>query len=182
MRLTQFSNFAIRVLMYAGLRQPRLSTVPEMAAAYGVSYDHLRKAAAVLCRLGYLEGVRGRSGGFRLARPPEQIRIGEVVRGTEGDVILVECFDPVENTCPIVAACQLRVALKEAVAAFFEALDRYTLADLIRRPEQLAPLLGLEGNGAGGEEQHAMPSRRSADAVARPFLSCGGLAVRPLRR
>jgi Rrf2 family nitric oxide-sensitive transcriptional repressor len=141
--LTQFSNFAIRVLMYAGLNDERLSTLPEMARAYGVSYDHLKKAAAELCRLGYLETVRGRTGGFRLAQLPGDIRIGEVVRQTEGETVLVECFDPSTSTCPLIAPCRLRVALHEALAAFFDVLNRYTLADLIREPAGLAPLLGL---------------------------------------
>ncbi len=144
--MTQFSNFAIRVLMYTALRGDRPSAVPEMARAYGVSYNHLKKAAAELCRLGYLETVRGRTGGFRLAKDPNAIRIGAVIRQTEGDIVLVECFDPSTNTCPLVATCQLRVALEEALAAFFAVLDGYTLADLIRCPDQLSPLLGLEPN------------------------------------
>jgi Rrf2 family nitric oxide-sensitive transcriptional repressor len=160
-RLTQFSNFAIRVLMYAGLNGYSPSAVPEMARAYGISYDHLKKAAAELCRLGYLETVRGRSGGFRLAKPPAEIPIGEVIRRTEGDVILVECFNPNTNTCPVVAACQLRVALQEALAAFFSVLDRYTLADLIRSGEAFSAVLGLEGYGSAGHEPSmAVPPRR----------------------
>lgn len=144
MRLTQFSNFAIRVLMYAGINGRRPSAVPEMARAFGVSYDHLKKAAAELCRLGYLETIRGRSGGYRLAKQCEEICIGEVIRQTEGDVILVECFDPATNTCPLITACRLRLALQEALTAFFAVLDRYTLADLIDDPQRLSPLLGLE--------------------------------------
>ncbi|MEZ5788503.1 MAG: Rrf2 family transcriptional regulator [Xanthobacteraceae bacterium] len=143
-RMTQFSNFAIRVLMYAGLNRDRPSAVPEMARAYNASYDHLKKVAAELCRLGYLETVRGRTGGFRLAKQPDEIGIGEVIRRTEGAVTLVECFDEKANTCPLPGVCALRTALQEALAAFFAALDRYTLADLIGRPEQLSPLLGLE--------------------------------------
>jgi Rrf2 family nitric oxide-sensitive transcriptional repressor len=142
--MTQFSNFAIRVLMYTALRNDRPSAVPEMARAYGVSYDHLKKAAAELCRLGYLDAVRGRAGGFRLARSPHEIVIGEVIRRTEGEVILVECFDPTTNTCALTDACRLRVALQEALAAFFAVLDRYTLADLVGRPDRLSPLLGLD--------------------------------------
>ena len=143
LRLTQFSNYAIRVLMYAALKRNAPSAVPEIARAYGASYDHLKKVAAELCRRGYLEPVRGRNGGFRLAKDPGEIRIGEVIRQTEGETALVECFDPATNTCPLLTACRLRVALQEALAAFFDALDRYTLADLIGAPEQLAPLLGL---------------------------------------
>ena len=143
LRLTQFSNYAIRVLMYAALKRNAPSAVPEIARAYGASYDHLKKVAAELCRRGYLEPVRGRNGGFRLAKDPGEIRIGEVIRQTEGETALVECFDPATNTCPLLVACRLRVALQEALAAFFDVLDRYTLADLIQAPEQLAPLLGL---------------------------------------
>ena len=144
MRLTQFSNFAIRLLMYAALKGNAPSAVPEIAKAYGISYDHLKKAAGELCRRGYLEAVRGRNGGVRLAKDAGEIRIGEVIRQTEGDTVLVECFDPATNTCPLLTACQLRVALQEALAAFFTVLDRYTLADLVRAPEQLTPLLGLD--------------------------------------
>ena len=144
MRLTQFSNFAVRLLMYAALKGKAPSAVPEIARAYGISYDHLKKAAAELCRRGYLETVRGRNGGVRLAKHPGEIRIGDVIRQTEGDTVLVECFNPATNTCPLLTACQLRVALQEALAAFFTVLDRYTLADLIRAPEQLTPLLGLD--------------------------------------
>lgn len=144
LRMTQFSNFAIRILMYTALKEPRLSTVPEMAKAYGVSYDHLKKAAAELCRLGYLETVRGRTGGYRLAKHPHAICIGTVIRQLESEMTLVECFDPATNRCPIVVPCRLRMALQEALAAFFAVLDRYTLADLIRDPQELQPLLGLD--------------------------------------
>jgi Rrf2 family nitric oxide-sensitive transcriptional repressor len=143
-RLTQFSNLAIRVLMYAGLNGRRRSTVPEMADAYRVSYNHLKKVTADLCRFGYLETVRGRSGGLRLRLDPAEIGIGEVIRRTEGDLRLVECFDPASNTCPLPPACRLRLALQEALAAFLAVLDRYTLADLISEPERLAPLVGLD--------------------------------------
>jgi Rrf2 family protein len=158
LRLTQFSNFAIRVLMYAGLAEPRLCTVPEMARAYGVSYDHLKKAAGELCRLGYLETLRGRSGGFRLAQRPEDICIGTVIRQTEGGAPLVECFDEGTSTCPLIPACQLRRALQEAHAAFFAVLDRYTLADLIRAPDALTPLLGLPSTVSAGAQEERTPA------------------------
>lgn len=143
MRLTQFSNFSIRLLMYAALKGSTPSAVPEVARAYGVSYDHLKKAASELCRHGYLETVRGRNGGVRLAKSPSEIRIGDVIRRTEGGAGLVECFDPETNTCPLLATCELRVALHEALAAFFAVLDRYTLADLVHAPDRLMPPLGL---------------------------------------
>lgn len=154
-RLTQFSNFAIRVLMYAGLKGQRPSAVPEMAQAYGVSYDHLKKAAQELCRLGYLETVRGRTGGYRLARAAEEIIIGEVIRRTERELVLVECFDAESNTCPLPVACRLRVALHEALAAFFAVLDRFTLADLIASPGELAQLLRLDAGATAASAPSA---------------------------
>ena len=154
MRLTQFSNIAIRVLMYAALRGSTPSPVPDMARAYGASYDHMKKAAAELARLGYLQTVRGRAGGVLLAKPPDEIGIGEVIRQTEGQIVLVECFDLTTNTCPLVDVCQLRVALADALAAFFAVLDRYTLADLLRHPGQVSSLLGVN-------DEEAEPLRRS---------------------
>lgn len=144
MRLTQFSNFAVRVLMAAGLHDDGPVSLPGMARAYGISYNHLKKAAAELCRLGYLEAVRGREGGVLLAKRPEEINIGAVIRATEGDVVLVECFDPATNTCPLRPACELKRALERATAAFFAVLDGYTLADLLQAPQALRPLLGLD--------------------------------------
>jgi Rrf2 family nitric oxide-sensitive transcriptional repressor len=155
--MTQFSNFAIRVLMYAALNGDDPAAVPEIAKAYGASFNHMKKAAAKLCRLGYMRSVRGRVGGVMLARRPEEIGIGEVIRATEGNLALVECFDPSTNTCPLEPACVLRRALYEAVDAFFATLDRYTLADLVRHPEQLSPLLHLGGNGTSITNTHCPP-------------------------
>jgi len=146
--MTQFSNFAVRVLMYAALHGETPSSVPDIARAYGTSYDHMKKAAAELCRLGYLKSVRGRIGGVTLARPPDEIRIGYVIRAMEGSITLVECFNPATNTCPLEPVCVLNRALHEAVYAFFAVLDRYTLADLLEPAPQLAPLLGLVEDGA----------------------------------
>jgi len=150
--MTQFSNFAVRVLMYAALHGEAPSSVPDIARAYGASYDHMKKAAAELCRLGYLNSIRGRIGGVTLARRPEEICIGDVVRATEGRVTLVECFDRARNTCPLEPACVLNRALHEAVDAFFAVLDRYTLADLLEPAPQLAPLLGLVDGGVPRRE------------------------------
>ena len=107
LRLTQFSNFAIRALMYAALNGSTPSAVPEIARAYGVSYDHLKKVAAELCRLGYLETVRGRNGGFRLAKDPREIRIGDVIRQTEreGDWSSASIRRPTRARCCQHASC-----------------------------------------------------------------------------
>jgi Rrf2 family nitric oxide-sensitive transcriptional repressor len=145
MRLTQFSNFAVRILMYAGLKGNGPSSIPEVAKAYGISHDHLKKAAAELCHLSVLEAVRGRSGGVRLTRHPDTISIGTVVRATEGSSSLVECFDPETNTCPLISHCRFRLALQEAQKAFFAVLDRHTLGDLIEDETALCGLIGLTG-------------------------------------
>ena len=145
MRLTQFSNFAVRILMYAGLKGPSPRPIPEIARAYGISHDHLKKAAAELSRLGYLAAVRGRSGGVSLAIAPEAISIGEVVRKTEGTTTLIECFDPATNGCPLHADCRFRTALQQAQEAFFAVLDRHMLSDLIKDRERLVACIDIEG-------------------------------------
>ncbi|MBN8956925.1 MAG: Rrf2 family transcriptional regulator [Rhizobiales bacterium] len=134
MRLTDFSDFSLRILMYAAARGDRLITIEETAAVYGISRAHLMKVANQLTRAGYLKAVRGRSGGLMLAKRPEKIRLGSVLRDTEPDFALVECFAS-DNKCLISPRCRLRGALNEALSAFTSTLDRYTLADLMLRPE-----------------------------------------------
>jgi Rrf2 family nitric oxide-sensitive transcriptional repressor len=133
MRLTNFSDYALRVLMYAAARGDRLITIDETASVYRISRAHLMKVVNQLTRAGFLKAVRGRSGGLMLARPPADIRLGDVVRATEPDFALVECFAS-GNQCLITPRCRLRGVLNEALAAFMEALDRYTLTDLILNP------------------------------------------------
>ena len=130
MRLTTFSDYALRVLMYAAAAGERLITIEETAKTYDVSRAHLMKVVNILTRTGYLKGVRGRSGGFTLAKPPEAINLGAVVRATEPDFALVECF-ATGNRCAITNYCQLPNVLNEALNAFVSTLDRYTLADLM---------------------------------------------------
>lgn len=134
MRLTNFSDYALRLLMYAAAQKDRLVTIEETAEVYGISRTHLMKIANMLTRAGYLKAVRGRSGGLALAKKPEKIRLGDVVRTTEPDFALVECFAS-GNQCVITARCRVRGVLDEALAAFLETLDRYTLADLMLRPK-----------------------------------------------
>lgn len=133
MRLTNFSDYALRVLMYAAARDDRLITIDETAKVYGISRAHLMKVVNQLTRAGFLKAVRGRSGGLSLARRPDKIRLGHVLRATEPDFALVECFAS-DNQCVITPRCRLRGALKEALGAFLVALDRYTLADLVLNP------------------------------------------------
>jgi Rrf2 family nitric oxide-sensitive transcriptional repressor len=134
MRLTNFSDYALRVLLYAAARSDRLITIEETADVYGISRTHLMKVANQLTRAGFLTATRGRSGGLALAKGADKIRLGDVVRATEPDFALVECFGP-DNHCLITPRCRLKGALKEALSAFVATLDRYTLADLVLNPK-----------------------------------------------
>jgi Rrf2 family nitric oxide-sensitive transcriptional repressor len=139
MRLTAYTDFSLRVLTYLGLRRDRLATVHEIAAAYGVSRNHLMKVVHELGRAGFVETVRGRSGGIRLARAPGAIRIGDVVRRMEDDFQVVACFAGNDGGgCVIAPDCRLAGALDEALHAFLGVLDGYTLADLLAAPDRLA--------------------------------------------
>lgn len=133
MRLTNFSDYALRVLMYAAVRDGALVTIEETADRYGISRTHLMKVANLLTRSGYLTAVRGRTGGLRLGKSPDKIGLGDVVRATEPDFDLVECF-AAGGRCRITPNCRLRGVLGEALAAFVSTLDRYTLADLVLSP------------------------------------------------
>lgn len=133
MRLTTFSDYALRVLMYAASAGDRLITIEETAKTYDISRAHLMKVVNVLTRQGYIRGVRGRSGGFTLARKPEDIILGEVLRTTEPDFALTECFAN-GSQCVITKKCRLPVVLNAALSAFFQTLDHYTLADIALGP------------------------------------------------
>jgi Rrf2 family nitric oxide-sensitive transcriptional repressor len=130
MRLSLFSDYSLRVLMFAALKGETFS-LSEAAEAYDISRHHLVKVVNFLAKLGYLETRRGRGGGIVLGMPPEDIRIGMVVRRTEDTPFIVECFDKKHNTCAINGSCRLKGALAQAVNAFYEALDRHTLRDLV---------------------------------------------------
>ncbi len=141
MRLTRHTDNALRSLIYIGLHDDGPSRITDIARRMGMSEDHAAKVIARLAELGFVETTRGRAGGVRLARPAEAINIGAVVRATEDNLNLVECFDPETNQCPIAPACALAPALDEALSAFFAVLDRYTLGDLLARPRALQRLL-----------------------------------------
>jgi Rrf2 family nitric oxide-sensitive transcriptional repressor len=143
MKLTTFSDYTLRVLIYLALRDDRLSTIGEIADAYGISRNHLMKVVHYLATGGYLQTVRGKGGGVRLALPPQEISIGALVRETESNTVLVECFDPDHSECTIEPACALRGMLRQALEAFFSVLDGYTLADILRNRSRLASLLEL---------------------------------------
>lgn len=143
MRLTVYTDFSLRVLMYLALNPGRLPTIGEIAASYRISRNHLMKVVHELGLAGYAETVRGKNGGLRLARPPQEIVLGEVVRRTEPDMALVPCFEGGRAACIITPACTLRRALHEARAAFLKVLDSYTLADLLENRSELAALLSV---------------------------------------
>lgn len=139
MQLTLFSDLALRVLMFTQAAGERRVTIDEMANAYSISRTHLTKVVNALTRAGYLTAVRGRSGGLQLARPADQIVLGDVVRTTEPDFALVECFST-GNQCVITKCCKLQVVLDEALQAFLNVLDRTTLASIALRPRDFRRL------------------------------------------
>ena len=160
MRLTVYTDFSLRVLMFLALKGDGLATIAEIANAYGISKNHLMKVAYQLGLAGYVETVRGKGGGLRLARRPQDIVIGEVVRRTEPDMELVPCFAPNDASCTIFPSCALRGALSGARDAFFAALDRHTLADLVRPRTPLRKLLSFDSNGKAAA-QISRPARRA---------------------
>lgn len=141
MRLTVFTDNALRCLMMLGWEPTRPHTVEHIARSMNMSYEHLVKIVHRLAELGYVETVRGRHGGVRLARAASDIRIGELVRATEESLALVECFTPETNACPVAPACRLAGMLDSALDAFFAVLDAQTLADVLEPREQLVALL-----------------------------------------
>lgn len=150
MRLTAFSDYALRVLLYAAMADDRLITIEETAKVYGVSRAHLMKVVNVLTRAGYIRGVRGRFGGFTLAKRPQDINLGEVMRATEPDFALTECFTA-DSQCLITNSCRLPRVLGEALGAFIGTLDRYTLADVMLTRRDFAPSPGPTGRRAAVE-------------------------------
>ena len=145
MKLTAYSNYALRSLQLAALKAPDLIRVDDVVKVHGLARPHIVKIVHELGRAGYLETQRGRGGGFKLARAPEDIIVGDVVRLTEGPLDLVECFNPEVNTCPLIGICKLSRALHKATRAFMAVLDDLTLADIAsNRGDLLARIAPLE--------------------------------------
>lgn len=147
MNLSLFSDYSLRILIFAALKGG-VFQVDEVTAAYGISRHHAAKVIHNLARLGYLDTRRGRGGGNQLAKPPEDIRIGRLVRETESKSVLVECFDAATNTCRLNGMCRLKGALAEAMNAFFDTLDHLTLSDLVAGPQRNRMSKALLGSGA----------------------------------
>ena len=143
MQLTLYSDYALRTLIYLAINDDNV-TIADIAEDYKISRNHLVKVVHNLGKLGYITTTRGRHGGLRLAMRPEEINIGEVVRRTEPNFTLVECFDRKTNQCVITPACKLIGVLGEAFRAFNEVLNRYTLADMTTNADALRESLGIQ--------------------------------------
>jgi Rrf2 family transcriptional regulator, nitric oxide-sensitive transcriptional repressor len=162
MRLSEYTDYTLRVLMYCAAHRDRLVTIGELAEQHGLSKNHLMKVVNDLARQGLLETTRGRGGGLRLLAEPEAIRIGDVVRATETDFRLVECFDPSTNACTLSPSCRLKHLFDEALAGYFKALDGATLADMTKG-------LSAATRGAGtAPARLARPAVVAAPATRRP--------------
>ena len=143
MKLTSYTNYALRTLQMAAIRAPLLVRIDEVAKAHQINRAHLTKIVHQLGQAGYLETVRGPRGGLRLARPADEIVVGDVVRLTEGPLDVVECFSAARNTCKLRGICRLSAKLHEATQAFMAVLDDLTVAEIALNRDDLLARLGL---------------------------------------
>jgi len=131
MRLTRLTDYSFRVLLFLAANHGRQATIRDIATRYDISRNHLMKVVHQLGANGYIDTLRGKGGGIKLARPPEQIVVGDVVRSMEENMDIVACFQPDFSACVLAPACRLKTAMNEALHSFLATLDLYTLADLI---------------------------------------------------
>ncbi len=157
MQLTLYTDYALRVLLYLGLHPDRRCRIREIADAYGISRNHLVKVVRELTRGGWVEAVRGQGGGLKLARPPDRIVIGEVVRSTEPGLELLECFDDERNTCPINGACRLKQVIGRAKRRFMDELDACTLADVLAPQRRMLEIFDRRLKPAGSQRREKSP-------------------------
>ena len=141
MKLTSFTDYSLRVLIYLAAEPGRRATIAQISSDFDVSENHLTKVVHFLGKQGWISTVRGKGGGMMLARPAQDICVGQVLRNTEGKAMPAECFGAEESNCAIVSCCQLKSVLAEAVKAFYAVLDRYTLADITRNKRALTSIL-----------------------------------------
>lgn len=156
MKLTSFTDYNLRVLIYLAAKPERRATISEICAAFNVKENHLTKVVHHLGKCGWVETTRGKGGGLVLAKPAEGIPVGHVVRDAEGQAMPAECFAAEPSNCAIASCCHLKGVLAEAVKAFYGVLDRYTLADIARNPQELSSIL------------HFHRPTKPAQALARP--------------
>lgn len=143
MRLTSFTDYALRTLIFLALEPDRLATIDDICEAYDIPRNHLTKVVHLLGASGWVQTVRGKGGGLMLSAEPSEISVGGVIRMTESDFRMVECFDATDNRCALSPACRLKSALHEANAAWFAVLDPLTLEDLVANGRQLRSLLSI---------------------------------------
>lgn len=141
MRLTMFTDYSLRSLMYLSQHRERLCTAREIAESYGISLNHVVKVVHRLSQLGYIKTVKGKGGGIMLNKPPEALNLWELVQALEPDFTVVECFDREHNSCRVVSACGLKSILHEAMQAFAKTLANYTIADAVAKPQLFASLM-----------------------------------------
>ena len=144
MKLTAFTDYSLRVLMFLAVDPQRRATIAEISAAFAISENHLTKVVHFLGKQGWVSTARGKGGGLQLAKPAQAIGIGEVVRDAEGPALPAECFNPDGCSCAIAECCKLQAVLAEAVHAFYAVLDRYSLADITRNRKALAAILHFQ--------------------------------------
>ena len=147
MKLTRFTDYSLRVLMYLGLQSNGRVTIKEISESYNISRNHLMKVVSMLTRMGYLDARRGPGGGIALARPATEINLADVVVNMEDDLNLVECFCD-GGTCIITPVCELRRALDQALNAYLSTLKKYSLADLLEPRDKLSKIFGLPSRAA----------------------------------
>ena len=157
MRITKFSDFALRILIFLETQpKGRLATISEMADLYSISVHHVRTVVHKLGKLGYIDCIQGKGGGIKLAREASKISLGDVIRHTENDFYIVECFNPdSENNCSISKACKLKGVLREALDAFLDILDQYTLADITGNKTSILKQLDFDRDNYTIVNKHA---------------------------
>lgn len=160
MKLTAFTDYSLRVLIYLAAQPAERATIAQIARSFEVSEHHLVKVVHFLGKQGWLDNVRGKGGGLELGKPPEAIVVGRVVRETEGMSQMAECFGEAHADCCIAPDCRLRGVLVEAMTSFYDVLDRYTLADLVHNRHQLARVLFVE------RPEHAAAAPKRAGRAA----------------
>ena len=171
MRLSEYTDYSLRVLMYCAARPDRLVTIAELATHHTVSKNHLMKVVNDLARQGLLATTRGRGGGLRLLPKPADIRVGDVVRRSETDFRLVECFDSASNSCSLTPDCRLKGVFGSALAAYFQVLDSATLADIC------GPVLPANPALAGAAAASAIAAAGTASAAGAASASAASPAV-----
>lgn len=144
MRLTLFTDYSLRTLMYLLQHPDRVCTAREIAEKYNISLNHIVKVVHKLSQLGFIDSMKGKNGGIKLSREPEKINLWHLIKGLEPDFTLVECFNSNDNTCLVVSACGLKSIFHEAALAFANTLEKYSLADAVAKPQLFAELLIAE--------------------------------------